>query len=349
MKKLNKAASAACTVSSLVFLLAFFKLTVSYLPYILSYEKIYGASRSLIIFFVAAACMFLLCAVTCLSLGGEFESVRGEAGNKIIMSAALALFVAAGSYFYSKVALSPLFYALYKREPASAIEYLIENTADINKPEKGYSPLAFAVMYGHGTETIKLLIDKGADVNAADKEGIPVLVHALKPESSIDAVRVLVENGADVNKLSLPGKVSAIGRASLTVNDPEIIKLLIENGADLKTTSIDNFPVISAALMNKSKRKNEILKALLENGAPVNDSDKSGVTPLTYAYVSGNGEAAEMLIEKGAYIDPDGSVNRGIINYLTAGPDLSDEEKEERKKFIKAYAERVKGKKGYLY
>lgn len=349
MKKLNKAVSAACTVFSLVFLLAFLKLLVAYLPYILSYEKIYGANHFPVIFFVAAACMFLLCAVTCLSLGGEFESARGEAGSKIMMSAALALFVAAGFYFYSKVALSPLFYALYKREPVAVMEYLIESSADINKPEKGYSPLAFAVMYGHGAETIKLLIDKGADVNAADKEGIPVLMHALKPESSIETVRLLVENGADVNKLSLPGKVSAIGRASLTANDPEIIKFLLESGADLKTTSIDNFPVISAALMNKSRRKNEILKELLENGAPVNDLDKSGVTPLTYAYVSGNGEAAEMLLEKGAYADPDGSVNRGIINYLTAGPDLSDAEKEERKKFIKAYAERVKGKKGYLY
>lgn len=349
MDKLNKTASTACTVVAFVFLIIFIKFLISYIPYVLAYDKVYGTTSSLMIFLVAAACLFLICAVTALSLGGEFDSERGEAKNKILTAAALILFMNVGAYFYSKVALPPLFYALFKERPAEKIESLITKNTDINKAEKGYTPLLFAVMYGYDLEIIKLLIDKGADVNASDKKGIPVLIHALKPESTLEVTEMLVDKGADVNAVSAPGKVSVLTRACLTVEDPEIVRFLIKRGAAMKTTSIQKFPVVSAALMNKSERKNEILALLLENGAPLNDADTSGVTPLMYAYVSGNDKAVRMLTLQGAYMDSDDSSNRTMTEYLAVNTDLSEEEKEERKRFIEAYVQRIENKKGYVY
>lgn len=349
MDKINKTASTACTVLAFVFLAIFIKFLISYIPYVFAYDKIYGTTSSLMIYLIAAACMFLLCAVTALSLGGEFDAERGEAKNKIIMAAALVLFMNAGAYFYSKVALPSLFYALYKDKPVKKIESLITKNTDINKPDKGYTPLIFAVMHGNNPEVIKLLVDKGADVNAADKMGIPVLIHALKPESALETIEMLVDKGADVNAVSGPGKVSVLGRASLTAEDPEIVRFLIEKGAKPKTTSIKKFPVVSAALMNKSARKNEILALLLAAKAPVNEPDDSEVMPLMYAYVSGNDEAVKLLTERGAYMDSDDWSNRAMTEYLAAHSDLSEQEKEGRRKFIEAYVKRIKNKKGYIY
>jgi ankyrin repeat protein len=143
--------------------------------------------------------------------------------------------------------MTPLFKALTKH-PADEENYntikeiiglLIDNNADVNKPEKGESidgttPLMMAII-NYDYEIIKLLIVNGADVNAKNKDNDTPLTIAIKMERHVNIINLLIENGADVN-----ADVNAINNnetpLSLAIENKKyssVIKLLIEKGANV--------------------------------------------------------------------------------------------------------------------
>ncbi|XP_060560318.1 myotrophin-like [Ruditapes philippinarum] len=82
-----------------------------------------------------------------------------------------------------------------KNGDIDAVKKEIENKkGDINTEVQGRTALHFAADYGQ-TDVITCLLDNGADINKPDKHGISPLLAAIW-ENHTDAVKLLLERGA---------------------------------------------------------------------------------------------------------------------------------------------------------
>ena len=88
---------------------------------------------------------------------------------------------------------TPLHFAATKE----IAELLINEGADVNAKDKGWTPLYHAAWRGH-KEVAELLIAKGADVNMKDVEGVTPL-HLAADRGHTEVVELLITKGADVN------------------------------------------------------------------------------------------------------------------------------------------------------
>ena len=88
---------------------------------------------------------------------------------------------------------TPLHFAATKE----IAELLINEGADVNAKDKGWTPLYHAAWRGH-KEVAELLIAKGADVNMKDVEGVTPL-HLAADRGHTEVVELLITAGADVN------------------------------------------------------------------------------------------------------------------------------------------------------
>ncbi len=144
----------------------------------------------------------------------------------------------------------------YNDENLKQIEFLVENGADIDRPDPvnnhapddpshsgeakygyeficgcGMTVLERAVSQG-SVETVKLLIENGADVNAENYSGKTPLMYAatsLKGEDSVIITELLIENGADVNAVDNFGQ-TALDHA-LYFDHSGVISTLYQHGA----------------------------------------------------------------------------------------------------------------------
>ena len=96
---------------------------------------------------------------------------------------------------------SPLAYAVALLHP-ELVEFLIDNGADVNLPNKdGQTPIFFATNF----EIFELLVDAGADVNHQAPDGGTALIGAIFMDE-IGQAEALVKHGADVNVLNPNGR-----------------------------------------------------------------------------------------------------------------------------------------------
>ncbi len=80
---------------------------------------------------------------------------------------------------------------------AELVQGFINEGADVNAVEDGYTALMMATHRGH-TKAAQILIDKGANMNAADKNGDTVLMWAAR-YGYTELAKILTDKGADVN------------------------------------------------------------------------------------------------------------------------------------------------------
>jgi len=87
--------------------------------------------------------------------------------------------------------------------------------------------LMFAAKRGH-TAVVKALLDAGADVNASDRDGKPLLMHAMDLDEYVEVARLLIAAGADVNA-AMPNGWTVLQHAK-DKGRTEIVALLKEAG-----------------------------------------------------------------------------------------------------------------------
>lgn len=169
----------------------------------------------------------------------------------------------------------------------SALEKDPDQISALNS--NGSTPLIVAASVGH-SQVLDYLLNKGADIQAVNKMGMGALHYAVNGEF-LDVVKLLIEKGADVNVQSMMG--SPLHRA-VFVGNMEIIGLLLAAGADIDAVMATNgwTPLHIAALSGWY----EPAKVLVENGSDLNIVDKRGATPLFYAVLTGNREAAKVAV-----------------------------------------------------
>jgi ankyrin repeat protein len=162
-----------------------------------------------------------------------------------------------------------LFNAVRQNNP-NRVRELIENGADIEAKEFGYTPLEKAVLYS-GPEMVRLLIDLGADIERSSFGRTP-LMHAISGNKP-DMVRLLIDLGANI-------EASEFGNTPLIIavdyNIPAMVRLLTELGANIEgLNNVGITPLMRAAIYQKNP---DMVRLLIELGADINTTDNIGRT-----------------------------------------------------------------------
>ncbi|XP_056019544.1 uncharacterized protein LOC125671322 isoform X7 [Ostrea edulis] len=216
------------------------------------------------------------------------------------------------------------------------LEYL-KGSTDINTSNpNGLNALHLASKEGH-IDIVQELLKRGANVEAATKKGNTAL-HIASLAGHLNIVKLLVDNGAKYDVQAHVGFTPLYMAAQ--EGHADVVKYLLSSGANQSLSTKDGFTplavalqqgherVVSVLLENDTKgkvklpalhvtaRKDDVKSAalLLQNeqnnvdgqtktGGLVNDTTKSGFTPLHIAAHYGNTNVGSLLIQRGADVN----------------------------------------------
>ena len=164
-------------------------------------------------------------------------------------------------------------------------------------------------------DAARLLLDKGAKVNRADEYGRTPLYIACQ-QGHVDAARLLLERGAAFKddgsafcegdtvearyqgQKYYPGKISRdCGEGKYDIAYDDGDK---EEGVDARLIRKQTLSPLYAAC---EKGHVDAARLLLDKGAEVNPADEDGATPLFIACQEGHVDAARLLLDNGAEVD----------------------------------------------
>lgn len=154
---------------------------------------------------------------------------------------------------------------------------------------------------------VKTLLKQGVNPNATDSKGTPMLVLAVK-DNSTGVIEVLLSNtNTDVD---LSNKVGETPLMIASINgDLPLVKTLVLQ----KKAMVDHVgwtPLHYAC----TKGHLNVAKFLIANGATVDSKSLNGTTPLMMAVQSGNEELIKYLLDKGADLQIRNSLGLSAID-----------------------------------
>ncbi|PHH80261.1 hypothetical protein CDD80_2284 [Ophiocordyceps camponoti-rufipedis] len=155
--------------------------------------------------------------------------------------------------------------------------------------DSGWSPLMISASVPDSEPVLKTLLQKGADVNEKNNSSQSAL-HFVASKKNLDVARLLL---------------GAKPPASTRVRDNR-----------------GQYPIHRAAAVGSVP----MIRLLLQSNSPINAADVEGFTPLHHAIAEGHGDAAVVLLEKGADftvknsdgelaldLAPDKEANAGVV------------------------------------
>ena len=210
----------------------------------------------------------------------------------------------------------------------------LANGTNVNvRAADGATPLVSASLAGR-LEIVQFLIEKGANINTRTNNGDSPL-HAAAFTGELQVVQLLTKEGAKLNQLNNPGQTpldnasgpwneelegiitfleTAIGikfdRAKIKAGRPKVAEFLAKNGGK----SSQNLPKPAQGDVWTAAKTGNIaaLKQHIAKDADLDAQDaRLGITPLAWAGMSGQLEAAKLIISKGGNVNAqnkDGSV-----------------------------------------
>lgn len=219
---------------------------------------------------------------------------------------------------------SALMFAAQQGDEQSA-RLLLAAGADPNEQmqQNAFTPLLIASALGHEGVAVQLL-EKGADPDAIDSNGFASLHHAVRNRKAVGIVQALLKHGVNPNIPLNASEFAASGIAlqgatplllAAALNNYDAVVALAEAGADpLIGTPQNTTPLIVAAgggtdvfrprPADERAAAFKTVAFLLEKGADVNASGQFGWTALHAAAYQGLNDVVELLVQKGARLDP---------------------------------------------
>ncbi|KAF4997848.1 hypothetical protein FDECE_11966 [Fusarium decemcellulare] len=176
---------------------------------------------------------------------------------------------------------------------------LLERGADLNAPPRdsgGLTALQAAAKTGN-IDLVQLLLDRGADLNAPPcySRGLAAMQAAVT-SGNLRLVEIMVQRGGNINAERAPEGGTTCLQAAVDAGDLELVNKLLALGAQVNAAE----PLLQAALNINNE---DMVLSLLEAGANIN-SELGRASPLCCAILQGNYKFFELLISKGAIVDP---------------------------------------------
>ncbi|KAL5115233.1 putative ankyrin-repeat protein [Pleosporales sp. CAS-2024a] len=161
-------------------------------------------------------------------------------------------------------------------------------------------PVHWAVAFNHVSIVRILVQDGGFDADAADGSAWTPLMMACSRKDAEAIVDVLLSKDADVNAKNNNGQTALHFCAS-------------KSNLDIARTLLSQKPPASARVKDKRGQlplhraaavgNVPMIKALLDANSPLNATDMDGMTALHHAISEGHGDAALLLLTRGAEFD----------------------------------------------
>ena len=241
--------------------------------------------------------------------------------------------------------------AKFNRNP-EVVRVLIAAGADPKARTKGkWTALHAAAQYNENPNVVRILIDAGAEVEARIKrtESTPLHLAAGYNENP-DVVRVLINSGAKL-EARFKGYYDNYSPLHFAArfNNADVVKALIDAKADVEARSEDdqsplhlaaiynNRPSVAAALLNAGTDVNDqnkwgrtplsfaagnenpaVVKRLLQADADVNAGSKSGSTPLFFAAWNENPAVVRLLLKAGADVNARNNDRKTALHYAAS-------------------------------
>ena len=196
---------------------------------------------------------------------------------------ALAIMVAAGALARAAEPADRAFARAIDEEDLSALEYLVEDVADVNLPAKGgRTALMIAAKHGRA-DLVSRLLRRGADVNVrSHNRGTALMFAALG--TSPQTLDALLSAGADVNAVG-GFDWTALMVASVK-GDAPAVKRLLEHGAEVNRPDIYGWTPLMRAAFEKRVRVVDAL--VVAPDLDLNARNEVGTTALHLAAFSGS-------------------------------------------------------------
>jgi 26S proteasome non-ATPase regulatory subunit 10 len=186
--------------------------------------------------------------------------------------------------------------------PASRVESLLAanpKLAFLRDPDDRL-PVHWAVSFNHLPIVHILVQAKNFDADVVDGSGWTSLMMACSRKDAEDIVEVLLSKDTDVNAKNNNGQTALhfcasksnldIARTLLSQNPPASARIKDRRG---------QLPLHRAAAVGNVP----MIKALLDAKSPLNATDMDGMTALHHAMSEGHGDAALLLLTRGAEFD----------------------------------------------
>jgi ankyrin repeat protein len=161
----------------------------------------------------------------------------------------------------------------------------------------GDTPLMIAAQAGN-PELVKLLLDSGAEVNVAESRMGQTALMWAAAEGNAGAVKILIEHGADVMATSKTGFRPILFAAQS--GDVATVKALVTAKADPNYKAPDGAGAFSLAL---ARGHEDVARYMLDFDVDVNQTDRSGATPLHEAARLNKPALASDLVRRGANLE----------------------------------------------
>ena len=205
-----------------------------------------------------------------------------------------------------KDGVTPLFLAVQQGNLEVVKLLLAARGINVNLPKlnNGTTPLILAAQKGFEEISRLLLAVPDINIDAYRTDGTTALLCAV--ENNLPGlVEQLVRRGADVNQLfdnDASPLILALDNGSV-----EVAKRLLRAPAIRvnQATILGITPLILASSINHK----EIIKLLLSRGADPNITDNAGISALHFACTYGNAAIVEMLLDAGAGMDLEMTIN----------------------------------------
>lgn len=191
------------------------------------------------------------------------------------------------------------------------IDYFIENGANLKERDSSGNDALLWAMVNPNLSVIKHLVDLGADIHTKNKNLNNILTIALKNRAGLEIVNYILSLGIDVNEKNEEGLPPIYYAASLNPY-PEVLDLLIKKGASLKIEGLSENEILLVALANNTNEK--VIEYLLNYGFDINLAKPNGITPILDAAQNPNFKIFNMLLEKGANIKQEDSINNNVLH-----------------------------------
>jgi serine/threonine-protein phosphatase 6 regulatory ankyrin repeat subunit B len=199
----------------------------------------------------------------------------------------------------------------------TVLQLIEANPSLVNAVQREYPgapPVLLAAQHGH-PDLVELLLASGAEADRAEQSSGTTLLHAAAARGHVPVIEVLLAKGFSLDSRGDSG--SSLLHAAAGGAQPEVVGFLLSKGADVcavdwsRETPLHRvagawlFPDGPAEQTADFRaRLVATARLLLNAGAAIDADDDFGVTPLHNATDHGHVELVELLLSRGADVNP---------------------------------------------
>jgi len=185
-----------------------------------------------------------------------------------------------------------------KRGDQAAVRALIDQRADVNRPEvDGTTPLHWAA-HENQLEVAELLLRAGAKATSANRYGVVPLSLACA-NGNAAMIERLIGAGADANAAGAKGETPLMTAARS--GSVAAVNALLDHGANVNAK--ETWRGQTALMWAAAEGHTAVVKTLVGRGADVLLRSKAGFTALLFAARDGRLDAVRTLLDAGSSLD----------------------------------------------